>query len=441
MSWRRGERHDAGLPLPGPIMPRPFRALAVAFTSLPNLSPSLQWRLVSSAMDCLRNAAPRTACTAFGPVAGFAVTGTAWYLAWAAVMIAAAAGGRRLAASFARRPPGDSPHIWARHYATVSAAQAGVIGLGAAAAMLQGNPVACLLCLVPIGAAAAAYAAQGKLLGPARTHLILLLAPITAAGFATRSPPLVATALLAAVELGWTLGLARGAVEEAVAAPASPAPGVRQTSGAGAPTIGAELQRLLGRCQVTGMPNRHSFIHVVNEESLRAHRAGSNLSLLLVQWDDYERLADAEAPEAVDAALTDLARRLRPQARRPTDFVGNLGGGRFGVLLPGTDALGAAAVARNVQAAAKAADFDAAKGVMGVCAALSIGVATYCGKGMLLDDQLLTFAEEALNSARRTGGDKVARYDPMTETLRPPRFAGTAQQLDAETAVSIDAKA
>jgi diguanylate cyclase (GGDEF)-like protein len=194
------------------------------------------------------------------------------------------------------------------------------------------------------------------------------------------------------------------------------------------PKAAADFQKLLGRDQTTGLPNRHSFMHLLAQESARAFRAETALSLLLVAWDEHGTTASRLEAAAMDARIAGIARRLRGTLHRQQDILASLGGGRFAVVLPFTDAFGAKTVAENLQAALRAPVLDADGSEAGASVAISVGAATYCGKGLLPETQLLHFAEEALCAARNTGGDRISRYDPMVDTLRPAAYAGAKPQ-------------
>jgi diguanylate cyclase (GGDEF)-like protein len=168
-------------------------------------------------------------------------------------------------------------------------------------------------------------------------------------------------------------------------------------------------------------------MHLLSQESTRAYRAETALSLLLIAWDDFDEAATGLAQAAIDAQIAAIAGRLRGSLHRQQDLLASLGGGRFAAVLPFTDAFGAKTVAENLQAALRTPVLDAAYQDNAVTAAISIGAATYCGKGLLPETQLLQFAEEALAAARKTGGDKITRYDPMVATLRPAPYAPAAQ--------------
>jgi diguanylate cyclase (GGDEF)-like protein len=394
---------------------------AAATSALPPDVLAAQWRLLEAAFRAPSAAGLVQWLPACAGLLAFAASRQAWCMAWALAVLAAAILVRRQAAAFEMRAIGASPAVWASRRANALWAQAAILGAGGGLAQAAGGPTVGLLAAVPLCFVAGANAAHAVLAGAARGQLWLLLAPLAAGGLFAPQPAGLAVALMAAMTLAGGLKLAASTAATAGLAPDARAAHI---DSGGEPLAAHDFQRLLGRCQITGLPNQHCFAEMLAQESIRAGRAGTKLSLLLLQWDEFERLA-ASAPQAVvNARLADLARCLGGELRRSADVIANLGGGRFALLLPFTDALGASTVAHNLQVAVRGPGPKEAGEPQAPCEAVSIGAATYCGKGTLPADQLMRFAEEALSAARRTGGDRVNRYDPTAATLRPPPYTG-----------------
>jgi diguanylate cyclase (GGDEF)-like protein len=102
-----------------------------------------------------------------------------------------------------------------------------------------------------------------------------------------------------------------------------------------------ELRRLGEMDGLTRLANRRVFDRVLTVEWRRALRAGTALSLLMVDVDHFKRFNDAHGHLQGDACLVQVAQVLAGTARRAGDVVARYGGEEFGVILPGTDAAGA----------------------------------------------------------------------------------------------------
>ena len=93
---------------------------------------------------------------------------------------------------------------------------------------------------------------------------------------------------------------------------------------------------------LTGLPNRHLFIDLLDRAIKRAHRRPSyRFALLVLGLDRFTAVNDTLGPVTADRLLAGVARRLQPLLR-PTDAVVNddptltlarLGGGEFHVLV------------------------------------------------------------------------------------------------------------
>jgi diguanylate cyclase (GGDEF)-like protein len=396
------------------------------FTPLPRATPLAQWHVVDATYA--RLSPPRPA--EYGPIAGglaaYGLSGQPWCLAWVVAAAATVLAMQRVAAAFQRRGTNDPPSLWARRYRTAVLAQAALLGAGGFAAAQSGDAASAMPLLLSLAFAASRAGAGAKLAATASWQVALLLGPAALGGLLTGLPSSLALGVSAALLacMGAAQAQENGAAmlqeaESQAALAHEPLAGHTAL-----PKAAADFQKLLGRDQATGLPNRHSFMHLLAQESARAFRAETALSLLLVAWDDYDAAAARLGAAGLDARIASIARRLRGTLHRQQDILASLGGGRFAVVLPFTDAFGAKTVAENLQAALRlpVLENDSAEAPCPV--PISIGAATYCGKGLLPETQLLHFAEEALASARKTGGDRISRYDPMIDTLRPAPYAG-----------------
>jgi len=398
-----------------PAAPKPHRQFFPA-----ELAPLAQWHLLESGFAALRAEGPAAIVPAVGAIASYALVGRAWCLLWAAATLVGVWVGRRMAARFDMRASDESSAVWARHYTAALWTKAALVGAGGVGIAVGGAQPSCLLAALPIGFALLQQAASATLRGTVRGEIMLLAAPLGVGCLMAGSKLAIITGGLFALQALAALALAGDAVARAQTAARRETNRVEVPAAsrmALAPSV-ESFQRLLGRDQVTGLHNRHSFMHVLAQESARAFRAETQLSVLLVAWDGYDAFETANGPRVVDATVARIAKRLCTKLRRPGDIIANLGGGRFAIVLAFTDAFGAATVARNLQDSVRTPELTEG-GIDDVpVAALSIGAATYCGKGVLPDGQLFQFAEEALVTARKNGGSTIHRYDPMAAARR-----------------------
>jgi len=112
---------------------------------------------------------------------------------------------------------------------------------------------------------------------------------------------------------------------------------------------------------VTRLPNRRAF-----EERLASHARrpeAPRAAVAVVFVDALDRSAGRPGP-AADAVLAVAGRVLR-EAVRPRDFAARVGAAEFAVMLPGEDAVTAAAILQICRRAAEAAAVGSGRGAVG----------------------------------------------------------------------------
>ncbi len=96
--------------------------------------------------------------------------------------------------------------------------------------------------------------------------------------------------------------------------------------------------------RLTGLPNRHAYDERLRVECARMARAGTPLSLAVLDLDRFKTINDSWGHQAGDRVLKHLARELKSRIR-DQDFFGRYGGEEFVLLLPDTALAGARTLA------------------------------------------------------------------------------------------------
>lgn len=99
--------------------------------------------------------------------------------------------------------------------------------------------------------------------------------------------------------------------------------------------------------QLTGLPNQTLFIDRISHAISMSQRSNVPLSVLYLDLDQFKIINDTLGHTIGDALLMKVAERLK-SALREEDIISRQGGDEFVIVLPGTDAIGAAHVAENL---------------------------------------------------------------------------------------------
>jgi diguanylate cyclase (GGDEF)-like protein len=165
----------------------------------------------------------------------------------------------------------------------------------------------------------------------------------------------------------------------------------------------SELARLDG---LTGLANRRCFDETLTLEWRRATREGKPLSLLMIDVDHFKAFNDSLGHQCGDDCLKRIGAALQSRARRAADLVARYGGEEFVILLPGTPALHAIAIAERVRSTIEAAAIAHPTSIHG-CVTVSIGVATRHPELNSKAADLLATADRLLYRAKNNGRNQV----------------------------------
>ena len=162
-----------------------------------------------------------------------------------------------------------------------------------------------------------------------------------------------------------------------------------------------ELERLSITDPLTGLYNRRYLMEALANEVRRSSRLKHRCALLMADVDHFKEYNDASGHLAGDEALARVASILR-QATRDVDSAARYGGEEFIVLMPETEAEGAAQTAQRIR------ERLAADPLVGGRLTLSIGLAQFPDDADS-PEALLAVADAALYQAKREGRDRVQR--------------------------------
>jgi len=166
-----------------------------------------------------------------------------------------------------------------------------------------------------------------------------------------------------------------------------------------------ELRRLseeVSTDQLTQIANRRGLMQAFEAEKARLERGQTELSIGLLDVDNFKRLNDELGHAAGDTALKSLA-EVVSKALRPTDLVARYGGEEFVVLLPDTPVQEGEQILTRLQRSLSGGLFMHEQ--RQVFVTFSAGVTAYrLGEPI---EAALERADEALYEAKRTGKNRT----------------------------------
>lgn len=163
---------------------------------------------------------------------------------------------------------------------------------------------------------------------------------------------------------------------------------------------------------LTGIANRRSFDQTFEQEWSRAQRSAANLSLIMIDIDEFKAYNDNYGHGAGDDCLQLVAGAIKSTVCRPGDFVGRYGGEEFVILLPACDLKCAPTMAQKIRLAVKGLNIPHAFSGTADHITVSLGCETMKCDPETSSSQLLQKADQALYLAKERGRDRVVASNP-----------------------------
>jgi len=159
---------------------------------------------------------------------------------------------------------------------------------------------------------------------------------------------------------------------------------------------------------LTGLFNRRYFETRLEQELQRQVRQPDDLSLLMLDLDNFKELNDTQGHLVGDLALREVAEILR-RAVRIFDVCARYGGEEFVILMPGAGASTALRIAERIRRQVEQHFASGLRSSVPIPLTVSVGVST--ARPNVTRDALVTQADEALLRAKGTGKNQVHLHD------------------------------
>ena len=158
--------------------------------------------------------------------------------------------------------------------------------------------------------------------------------------------------------------------------------------------------------ELTGLSNNRRFRELIAKEADRAERFGHELSLIMLDIDDFKQINDTYGHLQGDKVLRMVGRVLQLESRG-VDEPARYGGEEFAVALPETGLEGALDLAERVRVRIESEQVPRAGGAGAVSVTASVGAASMPGSADGAE-ALIAAADAALYEAKRAGKNRVA---------------------------------
>lgn len=159
-----------------------------------------------------------------------------------------------------------------------------------------------------------------------------------------------------------------------------------------------------GTDTLTRVATYEHFARRLNGESMASYRDHNFLSLLMVNVDGYERMADKYGRQPAERALAQMARLIESELRS-RDCVARFADHTFAVSLPDTPQMAAVAVGRRLRRKLNATEFGNLD--QPVDLTVSIGATTRPPGTRKSPKELCEEAMRSAEAAEKMGGDRV----------------------------------
>ena len=171
--------------------------------------------------------------------------------------------------------------------------------------------------------------------------------------------------------------------------------------------INLELLRLTNTDGLTGIANRRYFDDYLEAEWRRAKRQQAEMSILLIDVDNFKSYNDTYGHVAGDEVLRRIAAAIQAVCRRPADLAARFGGEEFALILPDTNEAGVMQLGEIVRHAVEELAISHSAASSGDKVTVSCGGATLIPSQGEVPTRLIEVADSRLYRAKHQGKNRM----------------------------------
>ena len=172
-------------------------------------------------------------------------------------------------------------------------------------------------------------------------------------------------------------------------------------------TLNRKLETLSTEDPLTGLHNRRSFDHTLENEWSRMMRLNKPLCVIMLDVDFFKQYNDVYGHLSGDACLKDVADTLKKICHRATDCCARFGGEEFIVLSPDTTIKQGQVMADKIQEAIANLKIPHHESKVKSYLTVSIGVAVLTPRPELSVEDLIEAADKAMYQAKSAGRNQT----------------------------------
>lgn len=161
---------------------------------------------------------------------------------------------------------------------------------------------------------------------------------------------------------------------------------------------------------LTQIPNRRRFDEYLASTWDYACRASADISLIMLDIDDFKKFNDQYGHHEGDECLIKVAQRLERTLRRKIDLAARYGGEEFACILPFTEKSGGFKMAEQLRSGVCELQIPHSSSSAGPFVTVSAGLACVRASRDLCPGKLITGADQALYEAKARGRNRVCCF-------------------------------
>jgi diguanylate cyclase (GGDEF)-like protein len=169
-------------------------------------------------------------------------------------------------------------------------------------------------------------------------------------------------------------------------------------------------ERLVEQALIDGLTevsNRRAFDQHIKSVISMSMRRRAPMAVIMMDIDHFKLYNDAFGHMAGDECLRKVAKVVRNQLKRPSDFIARYGGEEFVAVLSDVDRPGAITVAEKIRAAVEAEGLPHSKESEIACVTLSMGVHSLTSEPATTLSDVIEPADHALYLSKKNGRNRV----------------------------------